>query len=94
MVPNLGPPDVLGLQFPEAFAATSAGQDFWELTSKNIWRPKVGDHSCRASFKNSPLAELGAAEGVVPHQVEGALKRVSKSLPNSLGKQLDTHRGN
>ena len=42
VVPNLGPPGALGLQFPEAF--TSAGQDFWELKSKNIWRPKVGDH--------------------------------------------------
>ena len=45
MVPNLGPPDILGLQFPEAFTTTSAGQDFWELKSKNIWRPKVGNHS-------------------------------------------------
>ena len=43
-VPNLGPPDVLRLQLPEAIATTSAGQDFWELKSKNIWRPKVGDH--------------------------------------------------
>ena len=47
--PNLGPPDVLGLQLPEAFTTTSAGQDFWELKSKNIWRPKVGDHCYRAS---------------------------------------------
>ena len=44
MVPNLEPPDVLGLQFPEALTITSSGQDFWELKSKNIWRPKVGDH--------------------------------------------------
>ena len=41
---NLGPPDVIGLQLPEAFTTTSAGQDFWELKSKNIWMPKVGDH--------------------------------------------------
>ena len=41
VIPNLGPPDVLGLQLPEAFTNTSAGQDFWELKSKNIWRPKV-----------------------------------------------------
>ena len=44
VVPNLGPPDVLGIQLPEAFTTTSTGQDFWELKSKNIWRPKVGDH--------------------------------------------------
>ena len=44
MVSNLGPPDVLRLQLPEAFTATSAGQDFWELKFKNIWRDKVGDH--------------------------------------------------
>ena len=43
VVPNLGPPDVLGLQLAEAFITTSAGQDFWELKSKNIWRAKVGD---------------------------------------------------
>ena len=42
VVSNLGPPDVLGLQLPEAF--TSAGQNFWELKSKNIWRAKVGHH--------------------------------------------------
>ena len=44
VIPNFGPPDVLGLQLPEAFSTPSAGQDFWELKSKNIWRPKVGDH--------------------------------------------------
>ena len=44
VVLNLGPPDVIELQLPEAFTTTSAGQDFWELKSKNIWRPKVGDH--------------------------------------------------
>ena len=44
VVPNLVPPDVLGLQLPETFITTTAGQDFWELKSKNIWRPKVGDH--------------------------------------------------
>ena len=48
MVPNLGPPDVLGLQLPEAFTTTFASQDFWELKSKNIWRPKVGDHCSKA----------------------------------------------
>ena len=47
MVPNLGPPDVLRLQLPQAFTTTSAGQDFWELKSKNIWRPKFGDHWLR-----------------------------------------------
>ena len=30
VVPNLGPPDVLGLQLPEAFTTISAGQEFWE----------------------------------------------------------------
>ena len=44
VVLNVGPPDVIELQLPVAFATTSAGQDFWELKSKNIWRPKVGDH--------------------------------------------------
>ena len=46
VVPNLEPPDVLGIQLPEALTTTSAGQDFWELKSKNIWRPKVGDPCC------------------------------------------------
>ena len=42
--PNLGPPDVLGLQLPEILAIRGSGEGFWELQSKNIWRPKVGDH--------------------------------------------------
>ena len=46
---NLGPADVLRLQLPEAFTTTSAGQDFWELKSKNIWRAKVGHHCSRVS---------------------------------------------
>ena len=44
VVPKLGPLDVLGLPLPESFTTTLAGQDFWELKSKNLWRPKVGDH--------------------------------------------------
>ena len=44
VVPNFGPPDVLGLHLPEAFTIPSAGQDFWELKSKNLWRAKVGHH--------------------------------------------------
>ena len=51
VVPNFGPPDVLGLQLPEAFTTTSAGQDFWELKSKNIWKPKVGDHCVRRMMR-------------------------------------------
>ena len=47
VIPNLGPPDVLGLQLPEAFTINCSRQDFWELKSKNIWRPKVGDHCYR-----------------------------------------------
>ena len=39
VVPNLGPPDVVGLQLPEAFTTTSAGQDFWELKSKKVGEP-------------------------------------------------------
>ena len=31
VVPNLGSPDVLGLELPEAFTISYAGQDFWEL---------------------------------------------------------------
>ena len=46
VVPNLGPPDVLGLQLPEILANRSGGEGFWELQSKNIWKPKVGDHWC------------------------------------------------
>ena len=34
---NFGSPDVLG----EAFTTSSAGQDFWELQTKNIWGLKV-----------------------------------------------------
>ena len=29
--PNLGPPDVLGLQLPEILASRSGGEGFWEL---------------------------------------------------------------
>ena len=36
-VSNLGSPDVL--KFAEAFPTSYAGQDFWELYSKNIWEP-------------------------------------------------------
>ena len=53
MVPNIGPPDVLGPQLPEAFTTTSAGQDFWELKSKNIWKPKVGDHCPRGLHRSA-----------------------------------------
>ena len=31
VVPNLGPPDVLGLQFPEILASRGGGEGFWEL---------------------------------------------------------------
>ena len=31
VVPNLGPPDVLGLQLPEILASTGGGEGFWEL---------------------------------------------------------------
>ena len=48
VVPNLGPPD--GLQLPEAFTTTFASQDFWELKSKNIWRPKVGGNWSTGHF--------------------------------------------
>ena len=34
---NLGHPDVLELQFPEAFTTNCAGWDFWELQFKNTW---------------------------------------------------------
>ena len=54
VVPNLGPPDVLGLQLPEAFTTTSDGQDFWKLNSKNIWRPKVGGHYASELKQSSP----------------------------------------
>ena len=49
VVLNLGPPDVLGLQLPEILARRGGGVGFWELQSKNIWRPKVGDHWLRES---------------------------------------------
>ena len=68
VVPNLGPPDVLGLQLPEAFTTTSAGQDFWELKSKNICRPKVGDQCCIAVVLNlcySDAFELQLPETLV-----------------------------
>ena len=64
MVPNLRPPHVLGLQLPETFTTTSAGQDFWELKSRNIWRPKVGDHCSRAVVLN--LCYLDAFELQLP----------------------------
>ena len=41
VVPNLGPPDVLGLQLPEIPASKGGSEGFWEL------RPKVGDYSCK-----------------------------------------------
>ena len=43
VVPNLGRPDVLGLRLPEILASKGGGEGFWELSSKNIWRPKVGE---------------------------------------------------
>ena len=63
VVPNLGPPDILGLQLPKAFTTTSAGQDFWELKSKNIWRPKVEDHCSSTWDRDSPTY----ITPVVPH---------------------------
>ena len=62
MSPNLGPPDVLGLQLPEAFTTTSAGQDFWELKSKDIWRPKVGDHAVVLNLCYSDVFDLHLPE--------------------------------
>ena len=44
VIPNLGSPDVFALQLPEILASRGSGEGFWELESKNIWRPKVGDH--------------------------------------------------
>ena len=48
VVLNLGPPDVLGLHLPEILASRGGGEGFWELYSKNIWRPKLGDHWTRS----------------------------------------------
>ena len=31
VAPNLGPPDVLGLQLPEILASRGDGEGFWEL---------------------------------------------------------------
>ena len=31
VIPNLGPPDVLGLQLPEILASRGGGEGFWEL---------------------------------------------------------------
>ena len=77
VVPNLGSPDVLGLQLPEAFTTTLAGQDFWELKSKNIWRPKVRDHCSRrcplrgrASRRCSRKARMLSLSGHPPEKVE------------------------
>ena len=39
MVANFASPDVLGLKLPEAFTTGCAGQDFWELESKDISGP-------------------------------------------------------
>ena len=44
VVLKLGSPDVLGLQFPEAFTTCFTGQDFWELHFKNIWGPQFENH--------------------------------------------------
>ena len=55
VVPNLGPPDVLGLQLAEAFIITSDGQ---ELKSKNIWRPKAGDHCSSVLLLSSSICHL------------------------------------
>ena len=61
VVPNLGPPDVLGLQLPEILASRDGGEGFWELQSKNIWRPKIGDHCSRSS---QSLGDEAGVEGV------------------------------
>ena len=50
--PNLGSSDIFGLKLPEAFTTSCAGQDFWELQSKNIWGPKVGNHCYRPMIPN------------------------------------------
>ena len=31
----------------EAFSMSFGGQDFWELQSKNIWGPELGNHSSK-----------------------------------------------
>ena len=33
---NLGSPDILGLQLPEAFTSTVSGEGFQKLQSKNV----------------------------------------------------------
>ena len=45
--PTPASPDVLGLQFPEILAGTASREGFWELESKNLWGPKVGNHLTR-----------------------------------------------
>ena len=62
---NLGPPDVLGLQLPEAFTTTSTGQDFWAMKSKNIWRPKVGDHCSRFMTSKAGSVRIQQEEALV-----------------------------
>ena len=56
VVSNCSPPDVLGLQLPEAFTTTSAGQDFWELKAKNIWRAAVRHHCSMMSLTRDSIS--------------------------------------
>ena len=65
VVPNLGSPDVLGLQLPEALASTANGKGFWELQFKNIWNSVLGTtvlehlntHKKRANRRRKPQRE-------------------------------------
>ena len=70
------------LQLPEAFTTTSAGQDFWGLKSKNIWRPKVEDLSSRDSER------IGTAEAVMREGLPAVYYRFEESRKGSRGKSL------
>ena len=46
MVPDPESPDVLGLQIPEAFTTSCAGQDFWETQGWNHYYRVVVATTC------------------------------------------------
>ena len=62
MVPNLGPPDVLGLQLPEAFTTTSAGQNFWELKQEHLEAQVWGPLDYRSQNPPVSMVSILAAE--------------------------------
>lgn len=88
MVPNSGSPDVHGLQLPEPFSTSAAGQDFQEWQFQNIRAPKVRKHY------SPPRRQSGESNSGLHSQVLNVLSEYGFSFsPGNKRPRSERNRG-